>query len=217
MIKNRFFALAYRLSSFIFALVGVLAQIGVFNGILRLDFLMFYTIQSNLLAVFLFILLSIRTIKALREEGICGNAGWFARFEMICVVNLLVTLIVYWALLAQTSTFNLWTFENIATHGITPLLCLLDYILFTKGRHLKYKDVYYVNIFPLCYIVFVYITTFFGYVYRMADGTTRRFPYFFLDYERFGFGVIAYIGGLFLFFLLLSNVIYLIDQKVRKI
>jgi len=48
-------------------------------------------------------------------------------------------------------------------------------------------------------------------------GTTVRFPYFFLDFDKFGLWVFAFVGAMLIFFLLLSHAIYWIDQKAKKI
>jgi hypothetical protein len=122
----------------------------------------------------------------------------------------------------------LMSFENIAVHGLTPLLVLADYILFTEARHLKYRDVFYTCIFPLFYVVFTSIAGLAGYVYYYAatfeniwDASPAstapvRFPYFFLDFDRLGFMVFAYIAGIVAFILLLAHGMYLVDRKIRK-
>jgi hypothetical protein len=207
MVQNRRFVLVFRLIALALAGAGVLAQIGVFAGNFSLDFFMYYTIQSNMFAIILFAMLIVATFK--------GNAARYPRLSFICAISLLVTFIVYWALLAPLSNFNLWTFENITTHGITPLLVLADFILFNGPGQLKYRDIYYCTIFPLAYVAFTYFAVLLGYSYYIGDGNYAAFPYFFLDFHRLGFGVIAYIIGLGAFFILLAHAIYFIDHKRR--
>jgi hypothetical protein len=121
----------------------------------------------------------------------------------------------------------LWSFENIAVHTVTPLLCLLDYILFSEAQRLKYRDVYYVCLFPVGYVIFATIAGLAGYVYYYSgilsdpfsshiESVPVRFPYFFLDFDRIGLMALVYIGGILLFFLLLSHGIFFLDRKVRK-
>ena len=228
MIQNRKFALAFRLGALLFAVVGVLTQIGVFGGTISFSAFMFYTIQSNLLAIVLFAMLAVRTAKSL-HEGARGTNGWYPRFEMVCVVNVLLTFIVFWTLLAHILSMDyLMSFENIAVHGLTPLLVLADYMLFTEARHLNYRDVFYTCIFPLFYVIFTSIAGLAGYVYHYVatfenywDAAPSsiapvRFPYFFLDFDRLGFIVFAYIAGIVVFILLLGHVMYLADRKIRK-
>ena len=225
-IQNKRFALIYRLCAFVFATVGVLKQIGVFNGMISFSSFMFYTIQSNLIAVVLFAFLAVRTGKSLRE-GLRGSAGWHSRLGMVCTVDLLVTLAVFWVLLVpEVPASYLWTFDNIAVHTVTPLLCLFDYILFSQPKRLKYRDVYYVCIYPLCYVVFTTIAGFAGYVYYFRSTFSDvfsdtievvpvRFPYFFLDFDRLGAMTAVYIAAILVFFLLLSHFMYFIDRKRR--
>ena len=226
MIQNRRVALAFRIFAFLFATAGVLAQIGVFGGNFYTEAFMYYTIQTNLLAVVLFAMLAAKTAISLRE-GKSGSAGWFARFEMVCVVNIMLTFAVFWLLISnRIDSAYLMSFENISTHALTPLLCLADYIMFSEPRRLKYRDVYLTCVFPIIYFVFVHAISIIGYTFDRslinehiisADiPASVRFPYFFLDYDRVGIMVLAYIAGILAFILLLGHGIYAVDRKVRK-
>jgi len=226
MIINKRFALIFRLGAMMFALAGLLKQIGVFHGTLSFHSFMFYTIQSNLLAVVLFAYLSFRTAMSLRT-GLFGNIGWHPRLGMIIAVDLLVTMVVFWTLLTPVVPPSyLWTFENIAIHTVTPLLCLLDFILFSEPRRLKYRDIYYTCIFPVFYVIFTSIAGLAGYVYGFSatfsnegsaviDTAPVRFPYFFMDFDRLGFTVLIYVSVMLAFFILLSHIIYFVDRKRR--
>ena len=183
---------------------------------------MYYTIHSNLLGFILFVLLIYATIKYYKKNGLHGEVGYHARFEIVCVIDLLLTFGVYWIMLVpQTFSMDenasLWTFKNLAVHLVTPLLCLIDYILFTPSGHLQYKDVYYVLIYPLFYVVFSSVVGFLGYVYRItATGRPVRFPYFFYDFDEIGLQSLLYIAILAIIFLLISHIFYWIDKKVKK-
>ena len=223
MVRNRITALIFRSISFTLILTGLMSMLGITSGRLSLSVLMFYTGQSNLLALILFGLLITLTIKGVSENGTSGSAGYLARFEMICAVDLLLTLVVFWVMLAPgisgsgKGSYSLWTYENMAVHLITPLLCLADYILFSKPGHLKYRDVYLVTVFPFAYMVFSSAAGLAGYVYWTgSDGLPVRFPYFFYDFDRIGAASILYIGILTIFFIAVSHGLYFIDKKIRK-
>ena len=137
MVKNRGTALVFRTGALVFALLGLMKQLGIFNGSVNMGHFMYYTILSNILAVVLFALLITRTASELRE-GIHGRVDWYSRFEMICVVDLLVTMVVFWALLVPfVDAAYLWTFENIVTHTVTPLLCLTDLTFTVSYSHIS--------------------------------------------------------------------------------
>jgi hypothetical protein len=222
MIHDRRVALGYRIFSLAFSIIGLMAVTHAFTSDFSVSIFAYYTTQSNILGAFLFLLLSIRTTKGLREDGKQGSVSYYPSFEMVCVIDLLLTLLVFWALLAPTtftmsSTFSPFEFSSIATHLITPLLVLLDYLLFTDSGHLRYQDVFLVLIYPLIYLALSSAAGLLGYVYRLRpDGSPVRFPYFFYDFDQIGAQALLYIGALIVFFLLLSHGFYLFDKKVRK-
>ena len=215
MIKNKKLALIFRICALLLSTIGLVIHIGIFSGQINYITLMKYTTQSNFLAIILFTMLTIRTAKSMKN-GTGISTRWYARFKMICAINLLVTFLVYWALIAPKSENALWTFENMLIHVITPLLCILEYIFYTKAKCLKYRDAYYSCLFPLCYVIYISIAGFLGFVYETSkDGNPVRFPYSFLDFDRIGNNAIIYIVCLLFFFILISHLIYIIDKKVR--
>ncbi|GHU70541.1 hypothetical protein FACS1894184_16130 [Clostridia bacterium] len=213
--NDRRFALVFRLCSLLFAMAGVLKQIGVFGGSVHLGSLMFYTMQSNLLVIVMFAMLTIRTAQGL-YDGRHGSNGWYSRFEMICTVDILLTFVVFWILLTPgSSTDFLLSFENLSAHTFTPVLCLIDYMLFSERKRLKYHDVYYTCIFPALYVLFTAIAGLAGYVYWYNEETqlTVRAPYFFLDYYTIGTQAGLYIIAILIFILAVSHVFFWIDRK----
>ena len=219
MIKDKRIALIFRVAALLVALAGLLDLLGVFSGKVYIGTLYYYTTLSNILAIILFVMLAVRTVNGIRK-GENGGSCYFPRFAMVCTIDVLITFVVYWVLLVPYfgDTMYLWAFGNLAVHAITPLLCLFDYILFSEPRRLKRRDILYVAIFPLCYVVFSSIAGLTGHVYGMssADDKPIRFPYFFFDFDRIGALSLAYIGGLLIFFCLIGCVFYFIDSKLRK-
>lgn len=221
MIHDRMAALIFRGLSFIVIFWGLSSHIGLFSGTLSPGIFMYYTVQSNILALVLFGMLIVRTAGRYRSLGRVGKTGYMARFEMVCVVDLMLTLVVYWSMLAPgefSSDGGLFTFDNLAVHLITPLLCLADYILFTDSGHLKYRDTFAILIFPYFYIAFSSFMGLSGYVYYTsgADGLPVHFPYFFIDFERIGSSVWGYVLTLSAAFLIISHVAYYLDKKIQK-
>jgi uncharacterized membrane protein YhdT len=222
MIKDKRVAIVFRSICFLTILAGLMLHMNVFGEGLFIWRLMYYTIQSNILALFMFGLLLVKTIIAYVREGKHGETGFFARFEMVCVIDLLLTMLVYWVLLAPVAPglgdeFALFTFANISVHLLAPLFCLMDYIIFPESGHIKYRDVYAILIFPFLYIAFTSAAGFMGYIYRLSvDGTPVRFPYFFMDYDEVGLKAFLYMGILVFIFLLITHGFYLLDKKWIK-
>lgn len=222
MIQNRKFALVFRIAALLIGCAGVLSITGALRGEFNSTQLMYYTIQSNLVAIVLFGMLLTSTIKSIRQDGWHGSCSFFPRFEMVVMIDILLTLLVFWIMLVpQTFSmgdgYPLWSFSNLAVHLVTPLFCIVDYFLFAASKHLKYRDVYGILIFPYCYIVLVTIAGFAGFTFHpYADGTVKNFPYYFLDWNQLGLQVFTYIIGLTLFFLVISHLLYLLDRKWEK-
>ena len=219
MIKNTRAALAFRIAATLIAAAGFLDLLGVFSGSFHPEVLYYYTAQSNILVIALFVILSARTASG-NLKGTEQSARCCPRFEMVCTIDILLTFCVFWALLVpyMAGEFYLWTFSNLAVHAITPLLCLLDYILFSERRRLKHRDVYYVAIFPICYVIYSSVAGLAGHVYGISqtDGKPVRFPYFFFDFDRIGALALAYIGGLLIFFFIVGYIFYYLDSRASK-
>jgi len=221
MIKNKKIALIYRSAAVLIATAGILDLLGAFQGSFNINILYFYTALSNILAIVLFIMLIVKTISGIRKDDI-DNASYFPRFSMICSVNVMITFVVFWVLLVpQLAGFlPLWTFSNLAVHAITPLLCLVDYILFAKSGHIKYRDVYYIVIFPISYMIASSVAGLAGHDYGiglpLTDGAPVRFPYFFYDFDRIGLLALVYIAGIVVFFLIIGHVLYFMDKRIRQ-
>jgi hypothetical protein len=226
MIQDRRIALVIRVCFTLLIIAGLLGQTGVFAGSVRPSLLMYYTIQSNILALGLFVGLIIRTSLGLRRDGAKGSAGYAPRFEMVCTIDLLLTLVVFWVLLSPTlfsmgtSTGGLYitSFDNIMVHLLTPLFCLIDWVLFASSRVLRFRDILLVYVFPYCYVAFTSLAGVLGYIfsYDAETGRAVHYPYFFFDYDVVGWGALIYIAALSVFFFLLGCLLYLFDRKVKK-
>lgn len=222
MLKNRTLALIFRLTLAAAIVVGLLMNFGLLQGQFYPGALMFYTIQSNILILVLLVLLLARTIRDLRRHQVKGNAGYYPRFQFVCVINILLTGAVYWLILApsgatMTAGASLWAFFNTSVHLIAPLGCLLDYILFTRRGQVKYSDNFRVLIFPALYLIFASTAGLLGYTYgtNANDGQPVHYPYPFMDYDRAGAGAAITIVGLLVALLIASHILYLFYRRRR--
>ncbi|MCL1800419.1 MAG: Pr6Pr family membrane protein [Promicromonosporaceae bacterium] len=218
-VSDKRVALGYRLISLVISLAGFITMTGLTHGQFTTEILMFYTMQSNIFAILLFALLAWRTWRGIRRQEV-EDPGYYPKLVMVTTVILLITFLVYWVMLApqmftMAEDFNQWSFGNLAVHGITPLLILFDYTLFSVPGRLRYRDIYLIAIYPLAYFVFTTITGLLGFVYYISplDDLPVRYPYFFFDFDRIGWLVFAYLAGLIAFFLGIGHLLYFIDKR----
>ena len=169
------------------------------------------------MAALLFAIYFVRLARDIKVDGVYGDSSYCPRFTMIAVVSLAMMGLSYWILLAQNSILSIWTFPNITTHGATPLLLVLYYLLFIKPGSIKHRDVYYATLLPLAFVSSTYIAYALGYTYERFDGEIVNFPYFFFDYATIGCGMVsAFILGIFVIVIFLGYVLYFIDRKRSK-
>ncbi|MCL1995675.1 MAG: Pr6Pr family membrane protein [Defluviitaleaceae bacterium] len=215
--RDRRFALIFSIIGFIIAVAGILTTPGEFVGDVTWGIIMYFTIQTNILAAVLFAIFTVRLVKDIRADGVYGDSSYYPRFTMVAVVSLAMMGLSYWILLAPNSILSIWTFPNITTHGATPLLLVLYYLLFIRPGNIKHKDVYYATLFPLAFVANTYIAYALGYTYERFDGEIVNFPYFFFDYATIGWGMVsAFILGILVMVIFLGYALYFIDRKRSK-
>jgi hypothetical protein len=219
MIKNRVFALVYRIIAFVVSLFGVLWATGMFKGEFHGVILLYYTIQSNLLVVAMFGALVFKTTTDLIDDGVRGENGHFPRLSAAVLLAVMLTLIVFWLVLAPVAPPELSsyfaTFDNLSVHLICPLLMLGDYVMFSRGGKLKKVDPLLFATLPITYLIKTLIIGFTGNVAYSIPGLTEpaNFPYFFLDYNEVGLWMLLFIVGIAAAYVAFGYLMLFIDRK----
>ncbi|MCL2540410.1 MAG: Pr6Pr family membrane protein [Firmicutes bacterium] len=222
MIKNRIFALIFRIVAFTAILFGIIYNTGVFQGDFHWIIFLYYTILSNIFALALFGVLIFMTARKLKHNGAKGDSCFYPRISAAVTVCIMLTLIVFWCVLAPFAPAAdrpfLVTYSNLAVHLIAPLLMLADYIMFSVGGKLKRRDPFLFSIVPIAYLVITLIIGFSGAVVYQLPGFERAgsFPYFFLDYNDVGLMMLVYIAALIALYLAMGWVAWLADKKRGK-
>jgi hypothetical protein len=218
MIKNRIFALSYRIVAFILCLLGILAAFGIFSGQFYETALLYYTEQSNILVLIFFGVVIYKTATDLYKKGKIGSSSYFPRVSGGILLAIMLTMIIFWSLLAQdiASTFGwnyLFSFKNLGVHLITPILMIFDYIMFNEKGKVKKNDPYIFSIVPLLYLTQAMILGFSGVNYSIdKSGQIVHFPYFFIDYYAIGLWIIPSILGISLFYIGIGKIFLYLDN-----
>ena len=220
--NNRITAIIIRGISIVVAITGIIAVAWTDKGF-DFSIFLFYTLMSNVLALVYFIITFIKTIKDYRENGKDGNASYFPLLAMVIAVNILITLVVFWVLLAPYSFrmedgIELFSYENLAVHTFTPLLMVLDYLILNKREAFKFRRTFLILIFPYAYALFAIILGLTGYVFYVdsVTGEDIHYPYYFINIEQQGPNVIIYLLVLSAIFIGIGSLCYLLNKKVSK-
>jgi hypothetical protein len=140
------------------------------------DFLMFFTIESNLLAA---VVMAVGAVRLLRRAPAPGR-GW-TTLRLAATTYMVTTGVVYNLLLRGLPTVpggNL-PWSNEVLHVVVPALVLLDWLLAPDRRALGYGAIGRVVVFPL---VWAAVTLARGPVTgNEVTGAATYYPYPFLD------------------------------------
>lgn len=189
------------------SLIVVSGIIGLFTQMYpdKLFKLTYYTTLSNLLVVgfFSWILYLMWT----KNEATL-NSRLFLRWKGSVTILITLTFLVYAILLApQADPEDFNTIHNYALHYVVPILVLVDWLIFDKGKIYKWTDPLLWTIAPLSYLAFSLIK---GYVLNVPIPDSRHspYPYFFLNVNQYGWdGVGKYVLMISLAYIVLGLLI----------
>jgi len=156
--------------------------------------LTYYTTISNI-AVLLFYLLLI--IIVLHYPN-ATNTKKYYKYKGAILMAIFLTFIVYNISLLpigiamgakQQNLRNIVTVPNIFLHFITPILVILDYIIFDEKGNFNYNYIPFWTLFPATYIIYEYL-----YIYIVNKYISIPYAYFFLDMKKIGIiGITVYL------------------------
>ncbi len=211
-------SLALKLVVFVSAVAGTIlsAYAGRNSFMGGKSVFMYFTIQSNIslaaicAAEFAFFLLN-RKLSAL----------WHL-VKFVGTISITLTGIVFCFVLAPTLGNEAWNIQNVLTHVVVPLFCVIDFFLIAEESQLKKRHVFFVIIPPVIYAVYAGI----GFACNWQFAENTNYPYFFLNWGSpagaFGFsnelpfmGCVWWILAL-LIFLMAVGLLYLWVLKLLR-
>jgi hypothetical protein len=154
-----------------------------------------FTMQSNIwMAVICLVFLGFDWI----QKGNRKIPQWLHAIKFMFTTSALLTWLVFAVLLTPMMNINyLLSPSNLFLHNLTPILALLDFIIFDQDSRISHRHLGLGLIMPLLYAIFFFSA------YEITG--KLPVPYFFLDYKKLGwvgFGAegigVAYWVGLLL-------------------
>ena len=206
-IRNRRLSIIFKLLLCTAASLGILIQMGAFEGTLRWSVLNYYTLMSNALCAlyFFFEMLSIGSGADTPLPGLKGAV----------VTGITITGLVYHFVLAGSFQMQgTLSLSNVLLHYAVPVMAVADWLLFSPKGTYRLSSPFLWLLLPNGY--FLYATV------RVALGATlgyggNRYPYPFLNADALGWGQVLLNGlVLNLFFLLLGFLYLFLDRLMAK-
>ena len=223
MIKNRTVQLIFQTVYCTLGLVGCIACLGIFDNIqvIRWDFYVHFTNISNFLCLGVMVTALVQTIKR-KEDGYVTSAPIV---KFIGLLGILLTFLVFNIMLAGAEGRDPqanWRIGSICFHVVLPILYIADWFLFYECKQCKWYYPIASIAFPLAYVVFLLIQAIIlGFNSSILIPTTETpliYPYFFVNIETQGWGVLMWIAILTVAFVAVGYLFYGLDrlEKNRK-
>ena len=215
--NKRVVHLCFALSYIALGLTGVLFSFIGWLGDIHNEFHLFFTNQSNILAVLVSIGFAVSAFLDLKSGKKEGLETRFVNSAFCMFVYQGVTMILYNAFMwdAHLFTAKFWsTVQCPVLHLFAPLSFLFLFIAFFDKSKLKSTLPLLILIYPFLYSAFILIRSLF---YLDAEPFQTSgiivFPYPIYDYQTYGgFVILFLLGGLILFFVLA----YFLVKAFRK-
>ena len=221
MIKNRTAQLVFQTIYCTLGLVGCIACLGIFDDIttIRWDFYVHFTNISNFLCLGIMIAALVQTIRK-KEDGYVTVAPML---KFIGMLGILLTFLVFNIMLAGAEGRNPqanWRIGSLCFHVVLPIMYRADWFLFYERKQCKWYYPIASIAFPLAYVVFLLIQAIIlGFNTSILIPTTTTpliYPYFFVNLQTQGWGVLMWIGILFVAFVAVGYLFFGLDKLERK-
>jgi hypothetical protein len=217
--ENRVIACIFRCLALLISSYGLIVMLVITSSPLQI---FYFTIQTNIFAIVLFIALVPGTAMQIRKSGTRGSVFSVDPVLQVGVAFFItITMVIYWTLLSGQS-FDmsklpfppiLFQSSNYILHTVTPVFVILDWILFLPHGKLTKKAGLLYLLYPLLYSVLIFIRAEVGPPFY-AD---MRYPYPFLNVDSLGWpAVISIVLMMCIGFLLLGQLYVFIDKRIAQ-
>lgn len=212
-INARPVALVYRIIALALIVTGVIRYSDVLTGSPDWSTLLFYTMVSNLIALFWMLLLVVRTVRDLGRSGAQGTSTpsprWSAAVMMAVTVTMLIYLIVLVPTRFQDGDGDIFSLTDNLIHIVTPCLMIGDWLLFVPKGMLRRFDPLLWPLIPYAYLTFAFVFGALGGEFTPG----QKYPYPFMDLDVLGLGGVAlWIAALTVALVAVGFVYLLIDR-----
>lgn len=176
------------------------------DGFMNSGTFLYYTVQSNILAMAVGLTVLIFEIRKLFGKKIPKGVQFLRLFGTVAITLtfLVFSLMLTPKMIADGDGWYLTTPDNLFVHNLVPIMAILDWCLFGSGKELK-KSAAFCGLVPaFAYLCFVHFC-----VTKGLTFSGEKVPYFFLDYESYGWLRIGKEGiGVIYWIIILGFLLY---------
>ncbi|MEG1395264.1 MAG: Pr6Pr family membrane protein [Clostridia bacterium] len=228
MIKNKIYPFIWRILLCLIGVVGLGIMFGISSNVGQFfEKFVYFTVQSNIFVVILFVYLAIKSCFDIQKKGLLGQSPHISpTWQVALVFYITITFVVYAVLLsgadfsmdASATTKVLYKMSNIMVHYIVPLMAIFDWIMFLPHGKLKFVDAFKWLIYPVLYLIFIVVRALVGGYLNEgrpnASGNPSKYPYAFVDFDVLGAKKGAITVFCFLIAFILLGIIFVCLDKL---
>lgn len=210
MIKNRLAQVIFQVIYCTLSVFGILGSLGYFSRDFNYDFYAYYTNLSNYVCMGVIVAAFVQTVRK-ANAGEKGYVSVAPTFNVLCVILILVTFLVYNILLAKENSAADYFLSpsNLLLHVILPVMFILHWVLFYEHGKMRWYHPLLCTVMPLVYVAFVLVR---AEILKNAAGA-MLYPYFFLNVAKLGWGgFFMWIGILLSAFILIGYIFWFFDN-----
>lgn len=187
-VKNRLAAVIFKVVLIIGCGYGLTEMSGLLKVGISSRMFAYYTNLSDIAALAFTMVSAVHTAVALIRQGNRQTADFLPWLKRALVLTISVTLLVYHFVLGPTMyrmnvNYEVYGCTDILIHYFTPIMFILDWILFDEKGKTRWFDPLLWLLLPVAYLVFVLIR---AEVAEPLNAAGARYPYYFLDIDALG-------------------------------
>jgi hypothetical protein len=158
---------------------------------------LYFTIVSNIL---------VAVVAGLLLKDPDRRSTWFSALSLAALVNITITGIIYWAVLAaEAENTGLDVLTNTMFHTVIPILGVLGWLLAVPRGLIGVRAVLLSTTIPLAWLAMALI----------RGAVIEWYPYPFLDVTEVGYAsAFISVAGVSVFFLVLASIAGWIDRRL---
>lgn len=202
-------AALFRIATVAIIATGVLWMSALLTSSPFLEAFLYYTVLSNMACALWLLASLVVTFRDIAAHGVRGTSTPSARGSGAITLVITVTMLTYFLVL-QPATLSL---TDVLLHLVTPIMMILDWVLFTPKGRVRPRDPWLWALLPLGYFMLAFAFSAAG--GRFADGALVPYP--FMDVATLGPGwVAASIAALTAGFVVIGYLILLADSAFTR-
>jgi hypothetical protein len=207
--------LIYKLIGFGLVVFGI--SINLIGSANAIELISYFTMMVNTVIAVIFIIEILFFFKIIKI-----NPNLFKIVKGSSISAAILMLIVYQFILipymrANVTTYQVYSLKDLFIHYVSPILILIDYVLFDEKGRFTFKDgLYFVN-YLLAYSTYTLIYILLGGRFYIS-GKASIYPYFFLNIETQGLALTLMIMfAIIATYMITGYGFILLDRKLKRL